>query len=92
MPITRFSKNGNKATYRWYSRGRTGTTTVVWRTNAFGQKIKEETPDVGVIGYVEAAFVDDKLTEFSRWSLFDRKAQDRKFMQDDSSNGSFKTK
>ncbi len=92
MPITRSSKNGNKATYRWYSRGRTGTTTVVWRINAFGQKIKEETPDVGVIGYVEASFVDDKLTEFSRWSFFDRKAQDRKFMQDDSSNGSFKTK
>ncbi len=92
MPITKMSKNGSKTTYRWYSRGRTGSTTVAWHTNAFGQRIKEETPDIGVIGYVEASFVDDKLTEFSRWSLFDRKASDRRFMQDDSNNPGFKTR
>lgn len=91
-PITKMSKIGDKTTYRWYFKGRTGTTTVVWHTNAFGQRIKDETADFGVIGYVEASFVNDKLTEFSRWSIFDRQAKDRKLMPDDGNSGGFKTR
>lgn len=64
--------NGNQKTYRWIIKGRLRTYTVA-HMNRFGHTSYEPASDYGVLGYVEATFVDDELATFRR--VADRSAR-----------------
>jgi hypothetical protein len=65
LPFQVVSAKGSTKTYRWLIKGRLKTNHIEISQSLHGTVVRR-VPDFGVVAYVEATFVDDKLTTYAR--------------------------